>query len=347
MMFRGVIIAAIAIVSPLQSSAAEKTAKSSSGIILPQTIEGLNPVTDDRPPLPFDAHKSFSAPGETVTIYVFRATYPNAALWFERADAILKRIWTPKGLGEGGKTTTFAAAGSLTSNGMRRTYSVKGPTKSTAVAVVQVGQWLIKIRSTSASLDATAQSARMDRIIASLQTREPLKSANPLTLPSDCPIGSHSVFDSLGSEVIAKPKSEMILIAGIVALKVAADATEAPDSLASAPEKFCRGTLTDGDLAAVYWPKDDKTKGWTMLLADSGRSVSGVPMPILDGKSESSGGMLTVNGLERVEVIMLTKGGLPMADASVGVGFNQLTKGGPAMTSVDYGTNTVNVAFPK
>jgi hypothetical protein len=346
-MLRHLCIALLIAASPIVGHTQEVGKKSASGIILPETLDGLAPLPSEGPQLPLDAHKGYTAPGEAVTIYVFRSTYPNAALWFERADAIIKRVWTSKGLGDSGKISTFSFGGSPVPNGMQRTYAMSGPNKSTSIAVIQIGQWLVKIRSTSTSLDVPSQEARMTRIIGALKTSDPIKTANPLTLPEDCAGGSHSVFDTLGSKVIAKPKGEAILMAGMVALTVAADAAGGPDSVAIVPEKYCRGALLGGDIAALYWRKDEKAKGWTMLLADSGRSMSGVPMPILDGKNTRDGGMLTTNTLERTEVLMLTQGGLPLADASVSLGFDQLMRSRPPLTSVEYGTTNISVALPK
>jgi len=338
--FTGLALAAAAATAP---AADEKPP-----IQFPASIEGMSvkPGFDQ----PFNIGVSYASPGETVSLYLFRATHPNAALWFERAEAILQEMWKARGLGSGGETRQVKVAGAATPNGLTRVFAVSGPQKSTGLAVAQLGGWMVKVRSSSATLSPAEQLERMERILLALGSTGASGSIHPLELPAPCPAESQkSSFEALlGSEAIARPNGETIIAAGPALIGAAEQVRGGKDSLAASPNLWCRAPLEGASvIGALYRPKDPARSDWTALLADSGTSLSGLKTTIFKGKETKEGGMLAANGLDKSRVIMIAEG-VPAPEVSFPVGAREIVSGSKAaLVAVAYGSGNLEMSLPK
>jgi hypothetical protein len=321
-----------------------------SGIELPTKIDGLSQVESRASQSPLSSVYSFADNTEAVTIYIFRATHPNAALWFERADAVLRTFGQDK-LDQGSPPREFAFAGSPTPNGLVRTYKVQGSAKSTGLAVGEINSWIVKVRMTSNNLEPDQLSIKLDSVLASFKILQPLVKARPLLLPEPCSeeASKVSIRQLVTGVAIPKPKSESILTMGMMLVPHAAATAGGPEGLASKPETFCRQPLDGGgDIAALYRPKAANAKEWTILFADSGRSISGIPTMLMENLASGkvgSGGMLVVNALEKVSAIMAFED-IPAPEVEFPFGAQFILRGGAELTSVAFGTSTVNVSMP-
>ena len=299
---------------------------------------------------PFNMAVSYVKDGETISVYLFRATHPNAALWFERAQSILQEVWKSRGLGAGGETRTIQIAGSPAPNGLMRVFALSGQLKSTAIAVAQVGGWMVKVRSTSMQLGVEEQAERMQRVFTSLGGSNASWPVNPIAIPEACSanLEPDPFADLLNGQAIEKPNGETIIAAGPALLAAADQAAGGKDSLAAAPHLWCRAKLdAAGPMGTLYRPKDGSRKDWTALVADSGTSISGLETLILKGKKVEAGGMLVANGLGKARVILIA-GAVPAPAPSFMVGAKDLMSGSTAaMVATAYGSGTLEVALPK
>lgn len=317
-------------------------------VALPAVMDGMRTVQ----PLdePFNKVVSYESDGEIISLYLFRATHPNAALWFERAEAILMSLWKERGLGEGGETRRLSVVGSSVPNALARSFAVSGDYKSTGLAVAQIGDWLIKVRSSSRTLDRDAQLARIEQVLATIAAPAGVKPANPLTLPEPCPPATaDATFKMLlNSEAIANPNAETMLAAGAVLLTGAQQMAGGEGSLAAAPDSYCRAELPGmGPAAALYHRKNDAGGEWTALLADSGTSVSGLKTLIFDKKKTKEGGMITANGLDKTRAVLFAQG-IPAPEAGFMPAARLIVAGSKeGYVAVAYGTQNIEVALPK
>jgi hypothetical protein len=311
-------------------------------IVAPDVLDGLA-REEVRDANPHDLVYSFGSNAERVTLYVFRATNPNAALWFERADAILNMTFKPRGLGEGTAITPVTTPGAPEANGLSRVYSIKGDYKSTALSIVEVNGWMVKIRSSSKSLDTAGQQARMARVVNALTAIGPVAKPHKLLLPEACPEdrAQLSMQELLEGEVIAKPKMEDTVVAGLSLTAHMVEVAGGEGSIAAAPENYCRAKLQEETpFAAFYRPKDSQQKGWTILFADSGRAIGSVGMIALpDSKSEARA-MLVADQLDKSAVILLLKGHAD-ANASWQLGAQAIINGASGMVSFIYDSKTL------
>lgn len=332
----------------LALATAASAAEDKPPIKFPDTLEGM--VAKAEFAQPFNIGASYTGGGETISVYLFRATHPNAALWFERAEAILQEMWKTRGLGAGGETQKVQVAGAATPNGLVRVFTVSGQTKTTALAVAQVGGWMVKVRSSSRTLDPAEQVQRMERILAAFGPTGAGETIHPLQLPEPCPdMGAKSRFDALlNSEMIPAPSAETILAAGPIVAAAAWNMSVGKTGLAAAPHQYCHAPLeVAGVGGALYRPKEAGAQDWTVLLADSGTSISGLETIVLNGKETSSGGVVTANSHDKARAILFAKA-VPPPEVAFPVAARMLMEGNKeGHVAVAYGTANIEVSLPK
>jgi hypothetical protein len=151
-------------------------------MILPPTAAGLTRgEIRDNGEAEMDVTAGYADPasGITATISLYRTMTPQVALWFDRA---LTRI-TPAGAPPPA-VTGFARPGASTPGGLRAAIDVAAPQPGgTALAVVPLGDWLLKIRLTAPGLDRAALDERLTRFIAALHwpaETSPARAAVPI-----------------------------------------------------------------------------------------------------------------------------------------------------------------------
>jgi hypothetical protein len=206
--------------------------------------------------------------GDAVTLFIYRAAYPNPALWFERARSALNRsLLVTAGRVDARPFTLGPAAAP---NGLREEIDLPAGAraKSTAVAIAQHGEWLVKLRITSLSDNGQRLRERMDELIAALAVPPQAQAPLPLRVPSAC-----SNTPALAGRPIESPDPARLRPARETAQAVAREA-RARGGPAAAPGQWCRATTTlPPDLVSVFRRLDGK--GWVVLFGDSGQAVSG------------------------------------------------------------------------
>ncbi|PAX09357.1 hypothetical protein [Sphingomonas lenta] len=218
-----------------------------------------------------DIFVQYGTDAEPATLYVYRSSHPNPALWFERTRiAMLGNVGAFDG-SAAPRPFTLGLAGAP--NGLRGAFALPGrPWKSTAVAIAQHGEWLVKARVTSQTLDPAGAAKRMDALLAAIRFADAPKSASlPLTAPAACAdaatfAGKPTTDDKLRGTGAA---------VGVVAL---AEAHGAVSGLAGKPDEWCREEVGELAKAVTYYRKRDGS-AWTALLGDAGVTASAYAFP--------------------------------------------------------------------
>lgn len=210
--------------------------------------------------------------GDTViTFFVFRAAYPNAAFWYERARHALTASFM---LSASPTPRPFTLQGAGGSNGLREEIDVsqsrapKFPgAQSAAVALAGHGEWLIKVRITSASLDRAAIARILDGILAGVRSSQRVGRSHPMTLPGACPDGlAFNGRTSSGGQGNA---------AGAAALQDISAAARGQLGLARDPSAWCRlRTTLPTEAVSVFARRDGG--GWVALVGDFGAAITAV-----------------------------------------------------------------------
>jgi hypothetical protein len=227
--------------------------------------------------------------GQTVaTFFVFRPAYPNVAMWYERARRALSRGF---GISPAATPQSFTLPGTAGANGLREDLDVSQVrsqqfpgAQATAVAVAGQGEWLIKVRITSATLDRAQITRMMDSIIAGIRSSS-IAATQPLTLPDACP----AELSFNGRAMTGSPAAA----GNLQALEAA---VRGRTGLAANPAEWCRlRTALPDEIVSVFAKRDGG--GWVALIGDFGAAITGMGSdgagsPALLYGSTSSGNQL-------------------------------------------------------
>lgn len=204
---------------------------------------------------------------EPATLYVYRSAYPNPALWFDRVRTAMNT--TVGATGVQAQPRTFTLGGAASPNGLREEFDLPqgGQWRSTAVAIIQAGEWIVKARVTSATMDRSGVAARMDRLLAALRFANPIPAPNPLRVPAAC-----ADDPEMTGAPLQNGREEARAAASVIGVAVFAEA-RGHGGLATDPGAWCRAQT---DIPAQYGTAYRRLTGgeWVVLISDSGRTVS-------------------------------------------------------------------------
>jgi hypothetical protein len=215
-----------------------------------------------------DVMIQFGTDAEPATLYLYRSAYPNPALWFERTRLAMNTNVNSGAAGAAPRPFTLGAG--AVPNGLREEIELPagGRFRTTAVAIGQLDEWIVKVRVTSPSLDRAGIAARMDALLAALRLPSTRAAAHPLRLPAPCTDGRR-----LNGRPTRGDRDEAVAAASVVGMLELAEA-RGFGGLAAEPDAWCRET--DGppsQLGSAYRRRDGTA--WVALVGDSGMAVSG------------------------------------------------------------------------
>lgn len=233
-------------------------------IILPSESAGLrrgtiHDFTADE--LDIVADYGNEAEGLGATVYLFRTSAPDAALWFDRALTAI-RLRPGWGLADTPLSTVapFVRPGGSVSSGLRTAFDVGTPeVRSTAVALAPLGDFLVKVRMSSTRLDAAALDAQLTRFLEGLRWPSPSADETTAVPIVDCP----EPLRLRQARVVRDDSADVLmnLLTGIVM-----ERAEGP------PPVYCREPGADLQ-HGVYRP-DASRNAYLIALGDSGIALS-------------------------------------------------------------------------
>jgi len=267
--------AAMSMVMGLPSSALADWKHEKSGISIPDTIGEMKKgeVRDLSDGQENDVSVQYGAGPLAVTVYVYRASYPNPALWFERT---LIPMTTNVGMFKVNEPPRkLTIAGSPRENALRQSFDidanvgVKWPSKSTAFVMGQVNEWIVKLRISSQTLDRAGVDQLMNQLLAAIHFDKLSTDPLPLVVPESCT----DAIETKGEPV--KPKDAETLQAQGLAegIVIYAEARGVESGVAREPDKWCKlKTSSPEQFVTTY---REKTSGkFVSLVGDSGRSIA-------------------------------------------------------------------------
>lgn len=233
--------------------------------------------------------------GLTTSLYLFQTPLPDPALWTDRAlVAIQLRPDLGLDAGTGPAAAPFRRPGAAAASGLRATLPLaRSGLTSTAVAVAPLAGWLIKIRMTSARLDAAALDARLNAFIEALRWPAEGEPAPAATAVLPC-------RDSLTFKKARIVRDDMTQVLMNAVSGVAAAAKDGAQ-----PTVYCR---EPGPLRAwgVYRP-DAARDAYVIALGDAGQALSLAPTldldSLLSGRAGSKRISMTRLQHDRTEVL--------------------------------------------
>lgn len=251
-------LALLVTLTSVPTTAQERWVHAASGTSLPKSFEAQSLVEQRDLGTPNDSAVNYEATSgnESTTIYIFKASVPNARLWFDRAIPVVTSQ-IPLAIFKAGAIEQVAAFGGTVPTAIRQIFVTDqaGPFKSTALVVAQSGPWIIKMRASSATLDRDGLTARIDRHLAAIRTAPPAFAA-ALQPPARC--AAPPVFGS------GKPVSERIERTAASAIVIHARMHMPDQRICLADNPNARFTL----LGVA-----DQPSSWVLLTGDAGKAI--------------------------------------------------------------------------
>ena len=210
-----------------------------------------------------------------ITLYVFRPALASVPMWFDRSETqvLMRDVYgnaTPVAA-----PAAFAPPGGKTASALRRIYLPgKGPYKSTGLAIIPMGEWLVAVRISSQEFDPAALDAKLDGVIKELgwpggtadaDAAAPVAAcATPIAYAKKAKLKAPSMMDALLGATIAtmKPTDE--------------------EKAKAVAVIWCREGAPKQEYA-VYRAIGNDT-GYTIAMGDAGRVISVSPGLALDSK---------------------------------------------------------------
>ena len=328
----GLVFAAAASAAPrtLEVPATAAWQHAATGMVLPSKPAGFGRTSlADSTAEELDVHAQYEAPGEgtRATVYLYKTGVPDVALWFDRAVAAI--LGTP-GYGVDRATVPapagFARPGETQSSGLSTVLPATGlGLRSTGVAVVGLGEWLIKLRMSSSSLDPAALSVRMNAFLAGLRWPAATGAGAPPR-----PIAACAAPLAAKRAKVIRPEMANVLI-DLVTADMVADKAKGPAPV------YCRDPAALGP-HGVYRP-DGSKRSYLIALNDAGIALSVAPAISIDELGSGGGKRWSMTLLGRdTRSALPSFNRLPPPDQALKV---WLGGGGPGVSvSTDKGNDT-------
>lgn len=251
-------LALVGMLASVPAVAQERWTHAASGASLPETFEAQSIAERRDLGTPNDSVVDYEAATgtESTTLYIFKASVPNARLWFDRAMPVVASQ-IPMAIFEAGPVEKIAAFGSSLPTALRQIFVARqaGPFKSTALVVAQSGPWIVKVRATSATLGRAGLAARIDRHLAAVRIAPPAFAAG-LDAPGQCVAAPR-----FGR---GKPVSARVEQAAASAIAVHARLHGPAGQLCLADAPNARFTLLG---------VTDQPSSWLLLMGDAGKAI--------------------------------------------------------------------------
>lgn len=211
--------------------------------------------------------------GDELSVYLYRAAIPDVSLWtdmvvravqfrpqFKPVDpaAALPRFFTPEGAGA--------------ASGMRLSYyTVEGAVQSTGVALVQRGNWLLKIRVSSTGKTVAEIDAIIDEALAAFAEPKAMAGSPAAYAVQPCP-DKLDLPRATPSDVKDERFGATLFMVATTSIVLPEDDEKLPDLAARTPVVWCEDTRYDSGIT-IYRP-DARKDYYIIAMSDAGRHIA-------------------------------------------------------------------------
>lgn len=255
------------------------------GLILMPQLAGLSRTAlTDATQSEHDVTAQFDAPDKGVfaTIYLFHPAIADVGLWFDRSRTALEsRDMFRHAAPATADPIGFGAGSSSSASSLRQAYgALGGPYRSTALAVIPVGEWIISIRMSARELTADQLDARLQQVIGAV--RWPSPAGTPAVAAAPVKACATPLAFTKAKQIKSKGADMLMSLLGSgIAARKTSDGTAA----ATPRPIWCREG--QGRVEYGVYRSGGRTDGYVLALYDAGRVVS--VYPSLMGQIDKSG----------------------------------------------------------
>lgn len=255
-----------------------------SGLVIPASLDGMRRVAIEQiGTAELDVFANYQRGPEAITVYVFRMASGAAPVWFDRARAILESRRDVYGtITVAVPPTAFTPPGQGVPSGLMGAWSVRRPPyRGTVLAVVPLGEWLVKVRYSSAMLDGAGIAARLPAVLSAMTWPTSLAAPVPVQPVADCatPLAfAAKATVQRDPDMLAANAFAGGLLAAIT-YAVGKDTSKSEAAAAPAkPSDWCRDPAT-GPAGGVY-RENASSDSYLLAFSDSGRAALVRPDPV-------------------------------------------------------------------
>ena len=260
--------------------------------MLRSTLLGLPRVAlTDSTDAEWDVAAQFNDPAvaTSATVYIFHAAVPSVAIWFDRAAFALLHRQSFGGAAPASPVTSFAVPGSAVPGGLRRVFRpTRGPYKSSGLAVMPVGEWMVAVRLSSTEFDPAALDARLAALVTEIGWPAPSTPATGSPAPGIATVVAPCTDRiDFHQAKLRKPDLSQALLGSLLAANSAKTT-----SVSGGTTPWCR----EGDGRDNYgiYRKAGATNSYMLALGDAGRSADVFPGLALSGMPATGGYTVTL-----------------------------------------------------
>lgn len=258
---------------PIKLSAKSAFKHRHSKIELPPVLLGLarsKLIETEEDQLDVLAEYSTPDQSEAYTIYIYREVAGALPVWFDRAR------WMVEHRDIYGKPTvraaepSFVPPGQSSASALAATYDLSGKSfRSTGIAMVPVGEWLVKLRASSSSLSAAELEGRLKAALAALDWPSRIAAA-----PAAVPVQPCSSGLKLAGDANPAPKDDdagaAMLLDALLGSAMVMQAARRNAQSQPAP-RWCRDSI-ELPAAGVYRANESEDS-YLIAIADAGRAI--------------------------------------------------------------------------
>lgn len=219
-----------------------------------------------------DVYAVYGNAADAITVYTYRNVVGSVPVWFDRARAAVEeRVDLYGKVAAAGPPVAFTPPGQGVASGLVGAWTItKPPYRGTALALLPMNGWLVKVRYSSTTLDGPAVAARIPAVLAALSWPNEIATEAAATPVAGC------------ATLLAFPKRAKVartggdalsssLFGGIISALRTSTKTSATPSTAS----WCRDPAR-ARIGAVY-RADGDTEGYLLAFSDAGRAIGVQP----------------------------------------------------------------------
>lgn len=216
--------------------------------------------------------------GENITLYVFRNVSGDVPVWYDRASAILALQPKFANAVAVAPPASFVPPGQGSASGLKQIFAESGGDwKSTALALMPMGEWYVKFRLSSKTRTVDELAARLEQSLAAIKWPTKL-AAQPVAVPV---AACSAPLTYAGKAEIAETNVAAGLMAALMVSAANSGDRKSKDKdkgEAESPTIWCRDPKVVKDsnqfpFGAVY-RRNNQTDDYLLTVADSGRAMA-------------------------------------------------------------------------
>lgn len=239
-----------------------------SGLAFPATIGRFvrNDINDLSEGKQIDLGSAYREPatGTLATVYIYRPAMPVAPLWFDIANWYIQRNQRFAPVTAHSGTVSFTVAGQDQTVNLRQVYAIGAMGRSSGVAILPLGPWMVKVRMTSHQYEPRALDAALQSLVEGLGW--------PIQMPAmaaSAPVASCQgrLPESRAEEI--RQTSPIILVGAMLGSVNEDKASKQDKDQAVAPPRLCRDDSRTDNVYPIY-QLDEGSSGYVIAIGDNG-----------------------------------------------------------------------------